>query len=104
MITGEIRVGDRVRMVQTTSIGTIVRELYSSTVDGDDRVDVRWDNSGTTTGWNPRFLRPVDTDPADDPDEVVVGEVIRRKGKAWLDKNGVWIVVSEGFSRRKESP
>lgn len=90
--------GTRVRMVQTNSTGVVFGELNISEIDGGHRIPVQWDSSGKISQWHPDFLRLADTNEKDDPDEVVSGNAVRRRGHTYFDKFGVLIVVPEGFS------
>ncbi len=99
MADGVPKVGDRVRMVQTTSAGVVAGEPYASEVDGGLRIPVRWDGSGKVTGWHPTFLRPADSDQAADPDEVRQGDLVRRRSRITFNLDGVTVVRPEGFAR-----
>jgi hypothetical protein len=94
------KIGDRVRMVQTSSFGTVASEVFPSPVDKGPRQNVRWDRSGEESAWDPAFLREANTNPLEDPDEVKSGDVGRRRGKSYMDQHGVLIVVQEGFFRK----
>ena len=89
--------GDRVRMVQTDSKGTIVGDPSKSLVDGGDRVSVEWDKSGIINKWHPGFLRSVGSDPSTDPDEVILGNLARRRQKIEINRYGVTLIHPEGF-------
>jgi hypothetical protein len=93
----EWKVGDRVRMVQTDdSVGTVDGPIKVGVgVDGTDRIPVKWDRTGIVTEYNPGFLR----DASLDPDEVTIGNATRRRGRVYIDDNGVTVVVREGFYR-----
>jgi hypothetical protein len=93
-------VGDRVRMVQTSSTGIIAGEVAPTGDDGGPRIPIRWDNTGVVNTWDPAYLRPADTDPADDPDEVVVGGFARRRTRISVDADGLMTIAPEGFGRR----
>lgn len=96
-----MKTNDRVRMVQTTSTGTIAGEPETSPLDGGERLPVRWDGSGDTTRWHPGFLRPADSDPAADPDEVQIGSILRRRACVRFDEHGTLLIIPEGFARAK---
>jgi hypothetical protein len=93
--------GDRVRMVQTDdSVGTVDGPVKRNAgADGTDRVPVRWDRTGMVTEYNPGFLRSAASHACDDPDEVTIGNATRRRGRVYIDANGVTVVVYEGFYR-----
>lgn len=84
-------------MVQTRSTGIIVDDNAPIGIDGGERVSVKWDNTGITNDWNERFLRPFSTSEREDPDEIVVGKLGRRKASFKLDQFGLLIVKPEGF-------
>lgn len=93
------RPGDRVRMVQTDdSVGTVDGPTkIGAGADGTDRVPVRWDRTGIVTEYNPGFLRPERSPATADPDEVTIGNATRRRGRVYIDGNGVAVVVRDGF-------
>lgn len=94
------KIGDRVRMVQSAdTVGTVAGDLGVSSVDGGPRLPVRWDRSGMVTEWDPAFLRPADTDPKADPDEVVSHGFRRRRGGVRLDQFGSVLLIPGGFDR-----
>lgn len=95
-----IKAGDRVRMVQTDSCGTAVGDVLKGVGnDGTDRIAVKWDATGAINSWNPGFLRPAESSPTEDPDDVRVGGAGRRRDKVIIDKLGCTIVVPGGFYR-----
>ena len=97
----QLQIGDRVRMVQTHSLGTIQGVVRAGVgLDGTDRVAVKWDSSGSVTEWNPDFMSSITSRPENDLDEVVCGGVRRRKLQITITQpDGVVLIVPEGFSR-----
>lgn len=93
----EFKKGDRVRTVQTKTCGTVCGPIEQSPIDGGDRLPVLWDFNGEIGKWHPDFLRPADTNPDDDPDEVINVYLVRRRGKQYFDEYGTLVVIKDGF-------
>jgi len=94
-----LKKGQRVRMVQTNSYGTVSGEPYPSPVDGSERIPVKWDGTGMVNGWNSFWLRLAETSPEDDPDTLIQGELCRKKGKVEGKGNGLFVIAGGGFSK-----